>query len=339
MAISNDILSSTLRILLDQETDNLFKAVPLLDQMKKKGGVDYFDGGQRVDVPLILAEHSTITQLSTGYEPVNLAVQDALRNASYNWCDFVAPIVINKKEELSNRGDRAIVSIAEARMKSVMGLLKREFEKQVVAGTSSVLSDLNSLNGAIASGFLEDATFGTQTNTVGGISKAAFPADYQNQFQDSNSAFSTGATPTGIADLTELYIDAQVRTPDGGAPDLLLVSPNLYKGYKKLLFANERFVDEKTLDGGKLALAFNGAMMYVDPFLPAAGKNLGAGTLSGYALNTNHIRLVMDSDADFTMSDFEYISGYAARSANVFVRAQIYVNHLASQGVISRAES
>ena len=82
MAISNDILSSTLRILLDQETDNLFKAVPLLDQMKKQGGIDYYDGGQRVDVPLILAEHSTITQLATGYEPVNLAVQDALRNAS-----------------------------------------------------------------------------------------------------------------------------------------------------------------------------------------------------------------------------------------------------------------
>lgn len=337
MAISNDILSSTLRILLDQETDNLFKAVPLLDQMKKQGGVEYFDGGQKVDVPLILAEHSTITQLSTGYEPVNLAVQDALRNASYNWCDFVAPIVINKKEELSNRGERAVVSIAEARMKSVMGLLKREFEKQVVNGTSTILSDLNTLNGGVAGGFLEDRAFGTQLNTVGGISKAAFPADYQNQFQDSNSAFATGAA-TGIRDLTELYIDAQVRTPDGGAPNLLLVSPNLYRGYKSLLFANERFIDEKTLDGGKLALAFNGAMMYVDPFLPATGV-IGANSISGYALNTKHIHLAMDSDADFTMADFEYISGYAARAANVFVRAQLYVDHLASQGVIARAET
>lgn len=333
MAISNDILSSTLRILLADETDNLFKAVPLLDQMKKQGGIDYYDGGQRVDVPLILAEHSTITQLATGYEPVNLAVQDALRNASYNWCDFVAPIVINKKEELSNRGDRAIVSIAEARMKSVMGLLKRELEKQLIQGTSVILTDMNSLNGAIASGFLEDAVFGTQTNTVGGISKAAFPADYQNQFVNSGATFLT----TGIEDLTGLYIDAQVRTPDASAPNLILASPALYKNYKSLLFDKERFIDEKTLDGGKLALAFNGAMMFVDPFLPTTGKN--ATTISGYALNTKHIKMVMDSDADFTMTDFEFISGYAARSANVFVRAQIYVNHLASQGVISNAET
>jgi len=337
MAISNDILSSTLRILLDYETDNLFKSVPLLDQMKKQGGIEYFDGGKTVDVPLILAEHSTITQLSTGYEPVNLAVQDAMRNGTYNWCDFVAPIVINKKEELSNRGDRAIVSIAEARMKSVMGLLKREFEKQTVKGTSTILSELATLNGGVAGGFLEDLAFGSQTNTVGGIVKSSFPGDYQNQFIDSNSAFAVGAA-TGISDLTDLYIQAQIRTPDGGAPNLLLVSPALYKNYKKLLFANERFVDEKTLDGGKLALAFHGAMMFVDSNLPATGK-IGANSISGYALNTKHIHLAMDSDADFTMSDFEHISGYAARSANVFVRAQLYVDHLASQGVIARAET
>jgi hypothetical protein len=52
---------------------------------------------------------------------------------------YVAPIVITKKEELSNRGERAIVSIAEARLKSVMGMLQREFEKQIIA--NSTVSD------------------------------------------------------------------------------------------------------------------------------------------------------------------------------------------------------
>ena len=70
MAISNDVLSSTLRILLEEEVDNLFKATPLLKQMKDKGQIDFYDGGQKLDVPLILAEHSSITQLSSGYEPV-----------------------------------------------------------------------------------------------------------------------------------------------------------------------------------------------------------------------------------------------------------------------------
>ena len=135
MAISNDVLSSTLRILLEEEVDNLFKAVPLLSEMRSAGGIETYDGGQKLDVPLILAEHSSITQLSNGYEPVNLAVKDALRNASFNWCDFVAPVVITRKEELSNKGAKAVVSIAEARMKSVMGLLQREVEKQLIDGS------------------------------------------------------------------------------------------------------------------------------------------------------------------------------------------------------------
>ena len=184
MAISNDVLSSTLRILLDEEVDNLFKAVPLLEEMRKGGGVETYDGGQKLDVPLILAEHSSITQLSNGYEPVNLAVKDALRNASFNWCDFVAPVVITKKEELSNKGPRAIVSIAEARMKSVMGLLQREVEKQLVAGSSTVLSDLNTLRASSTArangGFLAGAAYGTQTGTVGGIDTNVFNT-YQNQ--------------------------------------------------------------------------------------------------------------------------------------------------------------
>lgn len=335
MAISNDVLSSTLRILLEEEVDNLFKATPLLDQMKKKGRIDLYDGGQKLDVPLILAEHSSITQLASGYEPVNLAVQDAMRNASYNWCDFVAPIVITEKEELSNKGERAIVSIAEARMKSVMGLLQREFEKQIIAGTSTVLSELNTLNGVDKAGFLEENAFGSQTNSVGGILKSDFPNDYQNQIKDSASGFG-GGTGTGITDLTDLYIDCQLRTPGAGAPDLILCSPQMYSLYKGLLFNNERFINESALDGGKLSLAFHGAQMYVDPFLPAAGTPK---TISAYALNTDYIRLAMDSDANFRMSDFEMISGYCARSAKIYTRVQLYAEHLASQGLLVDAEA
>jgi hypothetical protein len=39
MAISNDVLSSTLRILLDEEVDQLFQATPLLKTMREKGGI------------------------------------------------------------------------------------------------------------------------------------------------------------------------------------------------------------------------------------------------------------------------------------------------------------
>ena len=276
MAISNDVLSSTLRILLDEEIDQLYQATPLLDKMRERGGVETYDGGQKLDVPLILEEHSSITQLDSGYEPVNLAVKDALRVASFEWCDFVAPIVITKSEELSNKGERAIIDIAEARMKSVMGALKREVEKQILTNSSSVLTNLNTFNGLSAAdggtgsggnatnGFFDNIAFGSQVagTSIGGLSKATFPR-LNNQFVDA-------ANDLDVAKMTELYIDCQLNTPDGSAPDLILCSPDFYKSYKGVLQNQERYIDEKVLDGGRLALAFNGALVCATPFLGAS---------------------------------------------------------------------
>lgn len=350
MAISNDVLSSTLRILLDEEVDQLYQATPLLDKMRERGGVETYDGGQKLDVPLILEEHSSITQLDSGYEPVNLAVKDSLRTASFTWCDFVAPIVITRSEELSNKGERAIIDIAEARMKSVMGALKREVEKQILANASSVLTNLNTFNGLSAadggagsggnstSGFFDNVAFGSQTagTNVGSLSKATF-ARLQNQFVDDGGTLA-------LASMTDLYINCQLNTPDGSAPDLIICSPQFYKAYKALLQQQERYIDEKVLDGGRLALAFNGAMVVASPFLGSdvqnpAGTPGGNEIISAYYLNTRYIKLAFDSAAQFEMDDFEHVSGYASRSANIYTRMQVYFSHLASQGLHTDAEA
>lgn len=336
MAISNDILSSTLRVLAREAVDQLFKQLPLLNEIKGKGGVETIDGGQKIERPLLLTEHSTITQLSSGYEPINLAVSDVLRGASFEWCDFVAPIVITKKEELSNRGPRAIVSIAEARMKSVMGMLQREWELQAIKGGSTVLTEMLTLSGsANTTGFLEANA--AQSNDVGGLSKTTF-TDLVNQYTDCNAGGAKFSTD-GIAQLTEMYINCQVNSPQG-VPNLILASPTLYRNYKSLLFAKERYIGEDTLDGGKLALAFHSAKMFVDPNLPTGVTTgtAGAQTISLYALNTDFIKVVFDSDANFNVTDFENVSGYASRAANVFVRTQLIFDHLKSQGVLGNGE-
>ena len=73
MAISNDLLSSTLFSIRDGEVDELFQKVAFLDNCKKFGGIEYEDGGIKIQRPLSIAEHSSITNLPTGYEAVNLA--------------------------------------------------------------------------------------------------------------------------------------------------------------------------------------------------------------------------------------------------------------------------
>jgi hypothetical protein len=180
--------------------------------------------------------------------------------------------------------------------------------------------------------------FGSQTagTNVGGLSKATFPR-LNNQFMDSANALS-------VEQMTELYIDCQLNTPDGSAPDLILCSPQFYKAYKSILFNQERFIDEKVLDGGRLALAFNGAMVTPSPFLGSdvqnpAGTPVGKEIISAYFLNTRYMKIGFDSAAQFEMDDFESVSGYASRSANIYTRLQVYFEHMASQGILCDGET
>ena len=113
MAISNDLLSSTLFSILKKEVDQLYQTTPFLDFAKEMNGIEYEDGGIKIQRPLSLEEHSTITQFATGYEGLNLAVKDPMRPAIYDWVDFAAPIVITKKESTENRGEKGIVKIRQ----------------------------------------------------------------------------------------------------------------------------------------------------------------------------------------------------------------------------------
>ena len=76
--------------------------------------------------------------------------------------------------------------------------------------------------------------------------------------------------------------------------------------------------------------------MYVDPNLPAS---TGATQISAYMLNTKHIKVIFDSRANFTLGDFQKLSGYTSRSADVMLRTQLCFDHLLSSGVLGRAEA
>jgi hypothetical protein len=328
MAISNDLLSSTLYSIRDGEVDELYKKVAFLDGVKKAGGVEVEKGGIKIQRPLSIQEHSTITQLATGYEPVSLAVNDVLRPAVYDWSDFVAPIVITKKEEMENSGEYAIVKILEARMKSVMGMLRRETNKQILRGNSAVLSSLNTLNGSTGGGFgfLEPRATTAQTNIVGGISKVTFPvAGWLNQF--SNGAL----VPDFMTNLYNMYISANSVSPMGDV-DHVIFSQAALARYRKELFDIQRFIDTKTLDGGRMGLAFNGAIAESDPEMGFVTAVPGE-TLDAYMLNYDGIKLVFHSEGDFSVSPFEHISGTTARSANLYVKCQLVADFLGGQAV------
>jgi len=331
MAISNDLLSSTLYSIRDGEVDELFQKVAFLDNAKRYNGIEYEDGGIKIQRPLSIAEHSQITNLPTGYEAINLAVKDVLQPAVYEWADFTAPIVVTKKEELENSGEKAIVKIVEARMRSVMGMLRRELNKQLLAGSSTILTDVNTLNGAVNGGFIEAAVRTGQNNTVGGISKATFNVNgWTNQFQDALDKFQDN----GIRLMQQISIQAGSVAPMGQI-DCVLMSEAAMANYRRAMFVQERFINETTLDGGRMQLAFGGAVVEQDLEMGFVGDNKN---YSAYLLNFEGVKLCMHKDADFAVSPFEHISGTTARAAQLYVKMQLIADHLGSQGLLVDGE-
>lgn len=337
MAISNDLLSSTLYSIRDGEVDELYKKVAFLSHARSYGGMEFLDGGIKIQRPLAVVDHSTITQLPTGYEPVSLAVSDVLKPAIYDWEDAVAPVVITKKEELENQSEMAIVSILSARMKSVMGLLRREINKQILAGTSTVLSNLNTLNGVVlTTGFLENGAPApaTQTNTVGGLAKNTLNVrGWYNQYQTAGGGFNAN----GLVRMNQIYIASNSVAPMGEV-NCIIASEAGMANYKRALFANERYIDEKTLDGGRMSLAFAGAIVEQDLDMPING-GVGVNEATMYFINFDGVKLIMHRDGDYNVGPFEHVAGTTARAAQVYWKGQLIADHLGSQGLLINGDT
>ena len=332
-SISNDLLSSTLYDIRDGAVDNLFQKTAFLDHAKRAGGIVRKNGGEVWVEPLAVVEHSNITQLSTGFESLDMNISDVLQPASYRWCKFAAPISISRDEELSNRGPLAMASILQSRMDSVMGLLKREIEKQVIADNSTVLTNLNTLYGGYTSGtasadsFIYTGPTATDGGTVGGMARS-ISTGLQNQVVDVGSG-------TIISALTDAYIKASQYTLNGQT-DVILAGQTAFKNYKKELVANERWTSTDKLDGGRLVLMFNGVPVEWSQWMTSGETTTGSSNLdeSFYGINFAGIKVAIDSEADFKVLPFRDMTDQLARTAFIHLRMQLFANHLASQFIV-----
>jgi len=268
-----------------------------------------------------------------------MAVTDPFNVAKYEYSNFTQPVILSAVEELANKGETAVVNILEAKMNNVMLGLRKAVSKRVFTG-GSTLSTLQTLNGmgtataaAETTGWLEGVATGSQANIVGGLSKTTYRSEnWFNEIKDAGGTLS-------LEDLDELFINCQIRNPAGTFPDLLFMSPKCFAAFQALQQSSVNYVsaaDRESLDKDMVAM-WRGAKIYVEPNL---GFNNAAGdAVSAYALSSSQFQLYADTDAFFTVSDMLPVPGTATKAAQVISRIQLVTGHLASHGVLLKAES
>ena len=344
--IGNELLSTTMHIVMKEWRDNVHESTAFLDAATRVHGQGNPTqaGGTRIVVPLGFGEHSKTTRMQTGYERIDLSVEDVFQPASYEWAHVVRPVAISSEEELINQGDAAILSILESRVKMTANALKREYVKQMVQGNQAGWEDWNHLNGidfdsasptdGFAGGFLEAsaAITGSQNNTPGGVSKSTFAAKtgWNNQFFDGSDSFNSN----GLAGLYDLMVEINAVSPSG-PPNVILASRSGFKNLKRALSASERYIDTDKLDGGRVSQTWDGVPIDVEYNMPKiTGKTSATTEASFYMLNMDDIYTLWDPKGYFDMGDFETVSGeYDVRAAKMRVRGQLIAKHLGSSGL------
>ena len=339
------VISTTLQLLRDKLIDNSFLAHPLIRAIEDHGNLIKVSGGLRVEQPVIFGDHSSITQLSNGFEPVSMAVTDPFQSAKFEYSNFTAPIVLSAVEKAANKGDLAVVNILESKMKNVMLALKKEVSKQVIAGDSSTISTLQTLNGngtalvaPNATGWFEGVAGAAQVNAVGGLAKTTYRAqNWFNQFVNATGALA-------LSHLDELFIQTQIYNPSGTTPDIMLMSPSCYAAFLSLMDSRIQYINVSDRDGlnGQMVATYRGARIYVDPnlgFTASGASGMGALPVSAYLLSSDQFQMYVDTDGFFNVGDMMPVPGTATEAAMVFCRMQLVTGHLASHAILINAEA
>lgn len=330
---TNDQLTSTLQILLKKQRNSVFKKSPLLDLLLKKAVK--FDGGLRIDFGFGVNEHSTVTQYISGAEAASMSAADTSILASSPFSTFDSMIHVTRVDELRNQGPSAMGSLLARRAASVFSTLKNEAEKQLLAGNSTILTELNSFEGVTnTTGAMEELAVGSQTNTICGVSKTGRNV-LHNQFANVNSNFATN----GLLAMRKVR-DAADEVASVGDIDLVIASMLSFGLYGDTLTAQARFTSKEDLDGGNASLMFDKAKIYPSSRFSVAANQTGGVGLSMYMLNTENIETYVHRDANFKQSPFiNYANGQNGRFARVEVSMQVVPLALNCHGIICNADA
>ena len=344
-SVSNDILSTTIYDIEDSVSDALFQTTPFLSVAKKLKKIKHFNGGFKLVVPVETDESTQMTVLSSGWEPLNMSVKDALDNAEYDWLRVAMPVLISGREEAVNSGEKAIIDLAEVRYKNALAALMRKINKQIVAGTVTGLDALGTLNGtstaSTTNGFLENNIVGSQSNTMGGLSRGSI-VGLNNQFGDVDKSGGGSFAATGLKTMYAMEAKASTVSPaggDGGRFHLTLASPQSYIEYRNALADKERYIDAKTLDAaGVQSLAFSSGVIMPEREMVVASSPAATDS-SMYMLNLDGISLQIHKDADFKFTGFENVTGYDGRYGRILFMGGLTASHLGSSAIIVDAEA
>jgi hypothetical protein len=340
----DSLLSTTLFNYRPTMVDNIFRSSAWLAALKKNGGIDYQNGGERIAWPLMYETNSTVKSYS-GYETLDTTPQDGMTTCFYEWREIGGTISISRKEERQNSGESAMLNLLEKKTMQAEMSMKQAINQQLVQGTVSATTfvpgnsskDLNPLGYIIRKAPATDPVSGGNVGNIAGATYSWWRprvADFTTASTPAGGVF--GMTVDSLRDykiaLYRLY-NYCTRGADGSGPNILLGDQVSFETYENALDYDKRYYDESLATMGFDGIKLKAATFIWDELVPdlySGTTTLTYGTV--FLVNTKFYKLVIDSETDFITTPFVEPENQTARTAKILFMGNAIANNLRKLG-------
>jgi len=339
------LLSTTLFAYRETLVDNIFKSNAFLALLRKNGGVDYQDGGERVGYPLLYEENDTFKSYK-GYDTLTVKPQDGITTAFYEWSEIGGTISISRREERQNSGEAKILKLLEKKILQAEMSIKSQVNTQLVQGTVSTATFVpgNDAKDLLPLGYFlpkANATNPLAGGSVGNVNRATYSwwrphtATLVSGTKDTGNSFAVAVTTyAGLrVGLYRMYNFCS-RGADGSAPNIVLSDQVTYETYENSLDQLKRYGDETLVSMGFDNIKLKGATMIWDELVPDISSGTAALTYgTAFFLNTKFYQLIIDEQTDFVTTPFIEPENQTAKTAKVLFMGQAACSNMRKLGV------
>lgn len=284
----SQIVATTLRNRRDELIDNMSDNVAFYNRLRRQGTMQLEDGGRVITQPLEYSENTQF-QWYSGYEPLNIGVNDFISAAEFDWKQASVPVSISGLEQLQNAGRHAVIKLLRSKINNARRTFVNQMGVAVYAdGTGTGGKEIGGL------GLLVPTTV---TNTVGGIN-----ANTWGFWRSQVTVAATVAGATVDKDNIQIVMrDAWVKTTrNNDKVDLILADNNYYNLFWASMTAIQRVTESGQATAGFTSLKFVGADVVLDgglgyatsPLTAAGAQTDHVGTNTMFFLNTKYIQFV-----------------------------------------------
>lgn len=342
------MLSSVLDNYKDKMQDVIFSSSVLLSAIKKHGGYETREGGEKISVPLMYGK--TPVQSYSGYDVLDTTPVDGITRAFYEWRQLATPIAISRIEERKNTGEAQLFNLLKEKIQQAEMSIAEEVNYQLLG--KSVES------GAFVSGnggddldpipLLVPKNPSTSTS-IGNINQSTY-SWWRNKSVDgsTNGATSQDSGTVKGYDLNtwaELHMALrhlynQCSRGSGGTPKMVITDQDGYETFEASLADKVRYTQQT--DG---SLAFDnilfkkGCPMYWDEMVPDLenGVNYESAshaTSTYFMLNTQFLKFIVDAQTNFINTPFTKPENQDAKVAHILLYGNLCCTNRRKQGVL-----